>query len=134
MKKAAFLLAVVLGSLSCHKKSNSGPVLPTTPNKYLAASFPHIDTVTLWHTISGQRTGAKATITSAGVMVITGYAGSRGNYAGGTYLMKLPDTSVVSSFVGFQLYQYGPDSVISKLNYIRRIETTGWQRAYYQAR
>jgi len=122
---AIFILA------NCTKKSNSSNNISTTPNKLITASFPHIDTATLWNVANGQRTGAKAIITSAGVLTITGYQGSRGTYAGGTYNMELPDTSFVTNQIGFNLYQYGPDTIVSKNNFLQIFQTTGWARSYY---
>ncbi len=130
MKQAIVLLLTILALAGCHKKENDFN-LPSQPNKMLVASFPHIDTVTLWHVISGQRTGAKATITSAGVIQIAGYNGSRGTFAGGTYKMNIKDTAWVRNSIDFPLYQYGPDSVVSKWNWLQIVGSTGWQRSYY---
>lgn len=131
MRKSILFLAIIIIA-SCTKKS-SGPNIPSAPNKFLSISFPHIDTATLWHNINGQRTGAKALIKSNGEIVITGYAGSRGTYAGGTYSMQELGTPIGYPiyFGSFNLYQYGPDSVISKFNSLQIIQTTGWAKSYY---
>lgn len=132
MKNVLLFLAVAIAFSACHKESNSGPDVPTEPNKIIAKSFDHIDTVTLWHMVGSHRTGGKATITKAGVLKITGYTGTGGSYASGTYLIQLLDTNVLHVTVGyirFNLYQYGPDSVVSKGNSLY-LDVTGMQPYY----
>lgn len=128
MKTTIILLALTVIFCSCHK--TLGTSKRNTPNKLLIASFPGIDTATMWNMVYGQRTGGKALISSSGQIQLVGYAGSRGNYTSGTYYTAIPDTAIVTGFISFPVLDSKGDT-ISKDNFLECIPTTGWARAYY---
>lgn len=114
--------------VACHKTPSAPTVIP---NKFLATSFPKIDTATFWHIDGGHLTGAKARISMDGYLTVTGYASPGGTYSGGKYRMQLPDTSIVSDVMQFRLYQDGNDSTYSTFNVLERSESAPGSRRYY---
>jgi hypothetical protein len=127
MKTIIAIFALAFLFCACHKSSNTKQ-LPA--NKLIVASFPGIDTMTMWNVVSGKRTGGKALVSNSGEIQIIGYAGSRNNYASGTYFAAILDTSVVTWFISFALLD-GSGDTVSKDNYLQVFQTTGWARGFY---